>query len=111
MRALAESGFATSTDLANWLVRVANGPFREAHHITGRAVKLAETEGTPLAGLPLDKLQAIDSRIDGRIFGVLTVDASVGSRKSHGGTSPDRVNDRIQAERGEIESASGRERG
>src|SRR3546814_12297925 len=91
MRALAESGFATATDLADWLVREANVPFREAHHITGRAVKLAETEGTPLADLPLDKLQAIDSRIDGRIFGVLTVDASVGSRKSHGGTSPDRV--------------------
>src|SRR3546814_10378115 len=90
MRALAESGFATATDLADWLVREANVPFREAHHITGRAVKLAETEGTPLADLPLDKLQAIDSQIDGRIFGVLTVDASVGSRKSHGGTSPDR---------------------
>src|SRR3546814_20052098 len=79
----------------------ANVPFREAHHITGRAVKLAETDGTPLADLPLDKLQAIDSRIDGRIFGVLTVDASVGSRKSHGGTSPDRVNERIKAARAE----------
>ncbi|HEY9578834.1 MAG TPA: argininosuccinate lyase [Rhizorhapis sp.] len=102
MRALAESGFATATDLADWLVREANVPFREAHHITGRAVKLAETEGTPLADLPLDKLQAIDSRIDGRIFGVLTVDASVGSRKSHGGTSPDRVNERIKAARAEL---------
>src|SRR3546814_7124391 len=74
MRALAESGFATATALADWLVREATVPFRAAPHITGRAVKLAETEGTPLADLPLDKLQAIDSCIDGRIFRVPTVD-------------------------------------
>jgi argininosuccinate lyase len=97
MRALAESGFATATDLADWLVREAGVPFREAHHITGRAVKLAETEGKPLADLPLEALQAIDARIDARVFDVLTVDASVASRKSHGGTSPVRVAEQIKA--------------
>jgi len=95
MRAAAEAGFSTATDFADWLVREANIPFREAHHITGRAVKLAETEGVPLARLPLEALQAIDPRIDERIFGVLTVDASVASRQSHGGTAPDQVRGRI----------------
>jgi argininosuccinate lyase len=95
MRAAAESGFSTATDLADWLVREANVPFREAHHITGRAVKLAETEGLALAALPLAALQAIDPRIDERVFGVLTVDASVTSRKSHGGTAPEQVRARI----------------
>ncbi|HEX7741896.1 MAG TPA: argininosuccinate lyase [Sphingobium sp.] len=95
MRALAESGFATATDLADWLVREANVPFREAHHITGRAVAAAEGAGTPLADLPIETLKAIDPRIDARIYAVLTVDASVASRKSHGGTAPDQVRARI----------------
>ena len=95
MRALAESGFATATDLADWLVREANVPFREAHHITGRAVAAAESAGTPLADLPIETLKAIDARIDDRIYAVLTVDASVASRKSHGGTAPDQVRARI----------------
>jgi argininosuccinate lyase len=95
MRAAAEAGFSTATDFADWLVREGNIPFREAHHITGRAVKLAENEGVPLAQLPLEALQAIDSRIDDRVFGVLTVDASVASRMSHGGTAPDQVHKRI----------------
>ena len=99
MRALAESGFATATDLADWLVREGGIPFREAHHITGRAVKLAEAEGKPLAELPLEKLRAIDARIDARIFDVLTVDASVASRRSHGGTSPERVAEQVAAAR------------
>ncbi|MCF8707307.1 argininosuccinate lyase [Rhizorhapis sp. SPR117] len=102
MRALAESGFATATDLADWLVREADVPFREAHHITGRVVKIAETEGKPLADLPLPTLQAIDARIDARVFDVLTIDASVASRKSHGGTSPDRVGEQIKAARAEL---------
>jgi argininosuccinate lyase len=97
MRAAAESGFSTATDLADWLVREADVPFREAHHITGRAVKLAESEGVALAALPLEALQAIDARIDERLFGVLTVDASVASRRSHGGTAPDQVRARIAA--------------
>jgi argininosuccinate lyase len=95
MRALALSGFATATDLADWLVREAKVPFREAHHITGRAVKAAEEAGISLSDLPLETLQAIDARIDSRVFGVLTIDASVASRRSHGGTAPDQVRARI----------------
>ncbi|WP_340264622.1 argininosuccinate lyase [Sphingobium mellinum] len=104
MRALAESGFATATDLADWLVREANVPFREAHHITGRAVAAAESAGTPLAKLSIDTLKAIDPRIDERIYAVLTVDASVASRKSHGGTAPDQVRARIAAARKDSEA-------
>jgi argininosuccinate lyase len=95
MRGAAESGFATATDLADWLVREAKVPFREAHHITGRAVKAAEEAGSALADLPIEALKAIDSRIDARVYDVLTVDASVASRKSHGGTAPDQVRARI----------------
>ncbi|HWJ70095.1 MAG TPA: argininosuccinate lyase [Sphingobium sp.] len=95
MRGLAESGFATATDLADWLVREGDVPFREAHHITGRAVKAAEEAGLGLADLPLETLRAIDPRIDERVYAVLTVDASVASRKSHGGTAPDQVRARI----------------
>ena len=95
MRAAAEAGFSTATDFADWLVREGNIPFREAHHITGRAVKLAETEKVAMADLPLDALQAIDPRIDERVYNVLTVDASVASRTSHGGTAPDQVRARI----------------
>jgi argininosuccinate lyase len=95
MLALAESGFATATDLADWLVRVGGIPFREAHHITGRAVKLAESQTLPLAGLALADLQAIDPRITGDAFAVLTVQASVASRTSTGGTAPDQVRLRV----------------
>jgi len=91
MRAAAEAGFATATDLADWLVREAGIPFREAHHITGSAVKRAETLGVALDALPLADLQAIDARIDERVYGVLSVDASVASRTSFGGTAPARV--------------------
>ena len=70
-------------------------PFREAHHITGRAVKAAEERGCGLAELPLDDLQAIDGRIDERVFDVLSVDASVRSRTSYGGTAPERVREQI----------------
>ncbi len=99
MRGLAESGFATATDLADWLVREGDIPFREAHHITGRAVAAAEEAGVQLADLSLETLKAIDARIDDRIYAVLTVDASVASRKSHGGTAPDQVRARIAAAR------------
>ncbi len=95
MRALAESGFATATDLADWLVREANVPFREAHHITGRAVKLAEDRGCGLADLSLGDLQGIDARIGEGVFSVLSVDASVASRTSYGGTAPSGVRQRI----------------
>lgn len=95
MHALAESGFSTATDLADWLVRAANVPFREAHHITGRAVKLAEDKGCGLADLGLGDLQAIDARITGGVYDVLSVDASVASRTSYGGTAPASVRARI----------------
>ncbi len=95
MLALAESGFATATDLADWLVREAGVPFREAHHITGRAVKLAEERGVALAALSLADLKAIDARITDGVYSVLTVQASVASRTSTGGTAPDQVKCRI----------------
>ncbi len=95
MRAAAELGYATATDLADWLVRQANIPFREAHHITGAAVKLAESRGVALDALSLAELQAIDPRIDQRVFVALSVEASVAARTSHGGTAPDEVNKRI----------------
>ena len=91
MRAVAESGFATATDLADWLVREAGLPFREAHHVTGRAVKRAEELGVALDAVPIDELTAIDARIDARVYGVLSVDASVASRTSFGGTAPANV--------------------
>jgi argininosuccinate lyase len=100
MRGLAEAGFATATDLADWLVREAGVPFREAHHITGQAVARAEALGLKLDALPLTALQAIDARIDERVYGVLSVDASVASRISFGGTAPVRVRAAIAAARG-----------
>ncbi|MCJ2184899.1 argininosuccinate lyase [Novosphingobium sp. 1949] len=95
MRQAAEMGFATATDLADWLVRCADIPFREAHHITGAAVKLAETRGIALDQLPLEDLKEIDSRIDARVFTALSVEASVAARTSHGGTAPDQVRARV----------------
>jgi argininosuccinate lyase len=95
MRAAAEAGFATATDFADWLVRVAGIPFREAHHITGRTVRLAEEKGVGLADLPLDALQEIDPRIDANVFTILGVDSSVASRTSFGGTAPEEVRKRI----------------
>ena len=95
MRQAAELGYATATDLADWLVREADIPFREAHHITGAAVKLAESKGVALDELSLDELQAIDGRVDERVYTALSVEASVAARKSHGGTAPDEVRKRV----------------
>ena len=97
MRAAAELGYATATDLADWLVRVQGIPFREAHHITGSAVKLAESRGIALDALPLADLKAIDARIDESIYAALSVDASVAARSSYGGTAPGQV--RLQVAR------------
>jgi argininosuccinate lyase len=99
MRGAAEAGLATATDLADWLVREGGIPFREAHHITGRAVKRAEELGVSLDRVPLDDLVKIDVRIDQRVYGVLTVDASVASRTSFGGTAPANVRAAIRAAR------------
>ncbi|MEJ1975731.1 MAG: argininosuccinate lyase [Acetobacteraceae bacterium] len=91
MRALAGSGFATATDLADWLVRVLHLPFRTAHHVTGRLVARAEAKGVDLAGLTLAEMQAEEPGITEALFDVLTVDASVASRTSYGGTAPANV--------------------
>ncbi len=99
MRAAAESGHATATDLADWLVRAAGVPFREAHHITGRAVKLADERGVNLWDLTPADLAGIDGRIAADAFNVLSVDASVKSRMSFGGTAPAQVKKRIEAAR------------
>ncbi len=91
MRAMAGSGFATATDLADWLVRVLHLPFRTAHHVTGRLVAKAEGRGVDLAGLTLAEMQAEEAGITAAVFDVLTVDASVASRTSYGGTAPANV--------------------
>ncbi len=99
MRQAAELGYATATDLADWLVRAADVPFREAHHITGAAVKAAEARGIALDALSLEELQAIDSRITSDVFEALSVDASVASRASLGGTAPVEVRKQVAAAR------------
>jgi argininosuccinate lyase len=91
MREFAGSGFATATDLADWLVRVLRLPFREAHHVTGRLVARAEALGVDLSALSLEEMRLEEPRISADVFGVLTVDASIGSRLSYGGTAPVRV--------------------
>ncbi|MBQ1543785.1 MAG: argininosuccinate lyase [Caulobacteraceae bacterium] len=96
MAAAAGAGFSTATDLADWLVRTLDLPFREAHHVTGAAVKRAETLGTDLPGLPLSELQAIEPRITAEIYQVLTPEASAASRMSYGGTAPAQVRAQIQ---------------
>ena len=95
MRAVADAGFATATDLADWLVREAGLPFREAHHVTGRVVARAEALGCKLEAMPIDVLTAIDARITPAVFDVLSIDASVASRRSYGGTAPERVREAI----------------
>ena len=100
MKAAAGSGYSTATDLADWLVREAGLPFRDAHHVTGRAVALAEQKGCELSALSLDELQAINPAITDKVYDVLTVEASVASRTSFGGTAPDNVRQQIAWWRG-----------
>ena len=89
--AAAGSGYATATDLADWLVRVVSMPFREAHHVTGGAVKRAEALGIDLADLEIEELRVLEPRITPDVYAVLTPRASIASRSSHGGTAPDQV--------------------
>ncbi|WP_082765491.1 MULTISPECIES: argininosuccinate lyase [unclassified Phenylobacterium] len=96
MAAAAGAGFSTATDLADWLVRELNLPFRDAHHVTGAAVKRAEQLGVGLSDLPIADLQALDGRITASIYDVLTPEASVASRRSYGGTAPDQVRAQIK---------------
>jgi len=93
----AASGFSTATDLADWLVRALNLPFREAHHVTGSLVKMAEDAGLDLPDLTLQQMQSVHSGITSAVFDVLGVDNSVRSRVSYGGTAPDQV--RLQVAR------------
>jgi len=95
LEAAAGTGFATATDLADWLVRVRGMPFRDAHHVTGRLVALAEEKGCDLPDLSLADMQAVDSGITDDIFEVLGVHNSVASRTSLGGTAPERVREQI----------------
>ncbi len=107
MRQAAELGYATATDLADWLVTEADIPFREAHHITGAAVKLAEQKGVALDELSLEELTAIDGRIDERVYAALSVEASVAARASYGGTAPEQVKLQIAAARKALDAAGG----
>ncbi len=100
LREAAAQGFSTATDLADWLVRELGMPFRDAHHVTGSLVKMAEDAGCDLADLSLADMQGVEARITDAVFDVLTVEASVRSRISYGGTSPERVVEAIAARRG-----------
>ena len=91
MRLFAGAGFATATDLADWLVRVLRLPFRDAHHATGQLVAMAEEKGMDLSGLSLAEMQQVEPRITDTVFSVLTIDASIASRTSFGGTTPANV--------------------
>jgi argininosuccinate lyase len=97
MRKAAASGFSTATDLADWLVRALKMPFRDAHHVTGALVALAERKGVDLPDLSLADMQRIERRITKDVYGVLSVEASVASRNSFGGTAP--ANVRREAQR------------
>ncbi|SKB60069.1 argininosuccinate lyase [Sphingopyxis flava] len=104
MRALAASGFSTATDLADWLVREAGVPFREAHHIVGACVKRSEELGVELSALPAAEAAAIHAAVTPEALAALTVEASVASRISYGGTAPERVRQAIAAARAALES-------
>ena len=106
MREAAEQGYATATDLADWLVTEGDIPFREAHHITGAAVRRAEINGVALDQLPLSVLQKIDSRIDDRIFDALSVGSSVRARSSYGGTAPAQVKEQVARAKKRLEQES-----
>ena len=95
MKEAAGAGYATATDLADWLVRTLKMPFREAHHVTGRIVAKAADGGLPLHRFPLAEMKKIEPRITKAVFDVLTVERSVRSRTSFGGTAPKNV--RVQA--------------
>ena len=88
LTAAASSGFSTATDLADWLVRTLDLPFREAHHVTGRLVALAEAQGCDLPDLTLDAMQSVHAGITDAVYDVLGVENSVRSRTSYGGTAP-----------------------
>jgi argininosuccinate lyase len=96
MKVAAGDGYATATDLADWLVRTLKMPFREAHHVTGRIVAKAADAGLALHKLPVGDMQAIEPRITAEVMDVLSVEASVASRRSYGGTAPENVREQAQ---------------
>jgi argininosuccinate lyase len=102
MRAACVAGFPTATDLADWVVRVLKKPFREAHHIAGSIVKLAEDKGVTLDQLALADMQAVEPAITAEVFKVLSLEASVNSRMSLGGTAPARVKEQLNHWRGAL---------
>ena len=95
MKAAAAHGFSTATDLADYLVRELGLPFRDAHHITGATVKMAEDKGCELWDLSIEDLKSVEPRLTDAVYSVLTVEASVQSRTSYGGTAPARVREQI----------------
>jgi argininosuccinate lyase len=97
MKAAAGGGYATATDLADWLVRTLKIPFREAHHVTGRIVALASTRGVGLEKLKLEEMRSVEPRITADVFAVLGVERSVKSRTSYGGTAPANVRRQAKA--------------
>ena len=96
MRRAAEAGYLTATDLADWIVRYLGKPFRAAHHVAGAVVKRADELGISLASLPLQEIQKIEPAITQEIYSVLSLEASVGSRASFGGTAPERVREQVR---------------
>jgi argininosuccinate lyase len=102
MAAAAGAGYSTATDLADWLVRKLDLPFRQAHHVTGAVVKRAEALGLDLSDTPLAEMQAIEPRITAEVFEVLSPAASAASRLSYGGTAPSSVRDQINRWKGRL---------
>jgi argininosuccinate lyase len=107
MRSAAQRGYATATDLADWLVRELKLPFREAHHVTGAIVKQAESQGIGLEELPLEAMQAVEPRISKGVYAVLGEANSVRSRTSFGGTAPQNVRKMARAWIKRLEKGSG----
>ncbi|MEC7962377.1 MAG: argininosuccinate lyase [Pseudomonadota bacterium] len=103
LAAAAGSGFSTATDLADWCVRALNMPFRDAHHVTGSLVALAEEKGCDLPDLTLEDMKSVNDQITEEVFGVLGVDNSVASRMSYGGTAPAQVLVQIKRWKKELE--------
>jgi argininosuccinate lyase len=112
MKLAAGEGYATATDLADWLVRTLKMPFRDAHHVTGRIVGIASKQGVALHELPLKEMQAVEPKITAAVLDVLSVEASVKRRVSYGGTAPKNVRAQAKAwlKHLEKEQKSGRAR-
>jgi len=104
MEQAAGDGYATATDLADWLVRTLKMPFREAHHVTGRIVAKAAEAGVALDALPLATMQVVEPRITAEALAVLSVQSSVASRTSFGGTAPKNVREQAEAWRKRLEN-------